>query len=175
VLTGSDASYDSGAVNLNVARTGDTADDVEAAVALRNLRVSGWDAGDPARRPSYQPPPPAAVPGPPRVGRIYFTQNPDGSQRAAAHQDVMRGGGISVYVYADIYDISPPNTIKGDWLWNDSFDGVSHTNQSFTPRVPTGYVSFRFNVSARGEGGKLTLVMYINGTEAARGSLLLLG
>jgi hypothetical protein len=51
-----DGAFDSGGVSLTLRRLGDVNDDQEAAVLVRNLRVSTLAEGDPTRAPSYRQP-----------------------------------------------------------------------------------------------------------------------
>lgn len=54
ILFATDASFETGFVNLFLLRSESLDDDQEAAVVVRDLRVAGWASGEKARLPTYQ-------------------------------------------------------------------------------------------------------------------------
>ncbi|MCC7107360.1 MAG: hypothetical protein IT307_19665 [Chloroflexi bacterium] len=116
------------------------------------------------------PPPtpvPTATPVPsgPRVGRIYFSLDSNPDHREATDSVIFKGGGYSIYAYADFYGVTPPHTINVMWLRNGSAEKLSGQNQPVVPDEPDGIAEAEFVTS---EDGKLTFVVLINGKEAAR-------
>ena len=74
VLTAEDATYDGVLARLNVFRTGSPDDQDEAAIAVRNLRVSSLEGADLARSPTFSPPLSSVPEGmtPPTPGSIVL-------------------------------------------------------------------------------------------------------
>lgn len=61
VLSVADSTYTTGRLGLRLLRTGDSNDDQESAILLRNLRVSGLATGDQVQTPTYLVPETAAA------------------------------------------------------------------------------------------------------------------
>jgi hypothetical protein len=174
ILFASDAAYDAGRVSIVVSRRGSPDDEQEVVAVVRNLRVAGLAGGDQARIPTYQHPV-AAAPAPsgaPRIGRIYFTQDPDGSHRGAAHTDVMRKSAFDVYAYIDFFNVTPPNTLQYYWMFNGEIDNLTPFSREWIPSIPTGYFSSRIRTRANSNYNVYTLVVKLNGVEATRADLL---
>lgn len=168
ILSATDATFDTGRAMVALVRLGDPNDTQEAAAVLRNLRASALASGEAVRAPTY------TQPGPPRIGRFYFSLDPDGTRRAQTHHDVITAVGVPTYVFFDYYDVFPPNALKTYWLVNDASDRVSGSPAPpFVPASATGFMRRSFNTHPSNSGSKLTLVVELNGQEAARGSVLI--
>jgi hypothetical protein len=108
VLWAADPRLSSGEVLLGLRRLGSTEDTEESAVVFRNLRVSALADGEPTRVPTYVP----QEPQPPRVGRIYFSTERDGSRRAETDTGVMPASIATIHAFVDHFDVVPPHVVR---------------------------------------------------------------
>lgn len=169
VLRATDPTLGGGGVSLALKRTGSLDDDLESAAVFRNLRVSALAGGAADRGPTYAPP----VLRTPAIGRIYFSAERDGARRVETDTDRLPAGLPVVHAFYDHSYVVLPNTIRAYWLRDDRPTGSPAG--AATPSSPTGYGHRSLSdSSSRGlRPGRLTLVVELNGHEAARRDLIL--
>lgn len=151
----------------------DPDDPDEASLLIRNVRVSPLAGSDPERVPQLLLSDPAPLPtpaGPPRVERIYFSGHPDGRLREETDLSEVPAGTRFLYAFYDFTNFGPTDTLRAYWLLNGA--PIGYAPPAFAPRVPADWgASYLWN--QQWTPGTLTLVVEINGQEAARRDLRL--
>lgn len=179
LLSASDAALSTGSVLIALVRTGDPNDAQEAAVVVRDLRVSALAAGDQARLPSYQPrraAAPAAPSGAPWIGDITFGYDRSGAGAVPAGGQLADVSAGDIYGFFSWRNVAPGSRIGVKILWGGEVRDVLE----FSPSGPDGrtWVGIMSFDSEGGGGARFTfadvgLVFLLDGKEIARGGAAL--
>jgi hypothetical protein len=180
VLSAVDPTYGSGGALVDLFRTGDLNDEQEAAVIVRNLRVSGPPSGEQARMPTYQPPQPAAAPAPPApaprgdpwIGDIRFGY-PGGEQVPAGSGLKLQENASIVATYA-WRDVPVGSKIRVQVQWGAegrNSNEFTATTSSGRGSIPVVFFPSLASGDWRYSGETFTIIVFLDGREVTRGSV----
>jgi hypothetical protein len=174
VLTAADWALEHGEVVLAVTRLGDINDTSESAVVVRDLRVSGLAEGEQARLPSYQPP--AAAPGgEPWIGDIRFGYDRSGAGAVPAGSTLGFVDGGTVYGFFAWRNVPLGSKIGIQYLWGQETHGVFELSPTSSQGRTWGPIVHWESLTTdrpRRSARDFTLIITLNGTEVARGWLI---